>query len=156
MRLRGRHYVVIAILLVAVSLCYTTWRIYHLVDEVVRDAYAQWWTGSMLVEYMKEHDDRWPKSWDDLREEYAACVKQSGSAPWAFDDLRNRVEIDFAADPRRLLGHEGAPKVVWLRSGNSHTFEGTEPNDVIRKYLISKSQHQDRQPISEDTSKGNS
>lgn len=95
MPLRGRHYVVIAILLVAVSLCYTTWRIYHLVDEVVPDAYAQWWTGSMLVEYMKEHDDRWPKSWDDLREEYAACVKQSGSAPWDFDDLRNRVEIDL-------------------------------------------------------------
>src|SRR5437016_1878577 len=37
-----------------------------LMMQRIPEAYAAWDTGTLLVEYMKVHNDRWPKSWDDL------------------------------------------------------------------------------------------
>jgi hypothetical protein len=114
---------------------YAYWKI----DSTTRDAYAVWWVADMVIEYMETHNGEWPRGWDDLHEPYETCVRRSGR-PWTFDQLRNRVDVDWAADPARLVvatdNGTGPPfQVVWLRSGRSTHWQSREPNRMILDYL---------------------
>src|SRR5580700_3129871 len=44
------------------------WFVYSLLYTVdhIPEAYAAWDTGTLLVEYMEVHGNRWPTSWDEL------------------------------------------------------------------------------------------
>jgi len=140
-RPRWRVIVLLVLLFAASFGTYSAWRFYELITEGVPDMYAQWWVGDMVIEYMKGHDDAWPKNWDDLREPYATCVQQAGNASWSFDELRSRVDIDFSADPAALArvspSDERSPpfRVIWARSGKRRAYDGAEPNEMVFKYL---------------------
>jgi hypothetical protein len=59
------------------------------------------------------------------------------------DELRERVEIDWSADPAELLkqGRKGGQppfRVIYLRDGSSTHYEGREPNQMILEYLESR------------------
>lgn len=106
---------------------------YQYVDGVITDAYAQWWVASMIVEHMERNNDSWPHSWDELEESYEICAGRSGKV-WAFDDIRSRVHVDFAADPLKLAKAPGF-QVISLRNGKRTHWERREPNEIIWRYL---------------------
>ncbi len=106
------------------------------------DAYAAWWVADMVIEYMETHDGAWPRSWDDLREPFETCTQRSGR-PWTFEQLRDRVEVDWDADPNELatkpVEGSGPPfKVIWLRNGGSTHWKEHEPNRMVLDYLRSR------------------
>lgn len=110
----------------------------------IPEAYAAWDTGTLLVEYMKAHDDQWPKSWDDLLtimdgktgsdfmlrgrggldKEYAISLRQKILIDWSFDPRTRHPER-----PVRPL--DGKPFPV--------TWKGAEPNQMVRDHLDSRS-----------------
>lgn len=125
------------------------------VIDVRRRAYAVWWTADLVVEYMKRHDGAWPRSWEDLRPlteqatGVAAAKQPDGTGIIQFrpmasvDELKERVEIDWQADPVKLLKagrEEREPpfRVIYLRDGRSTHYEGREPNQMILEYLESR------------------
>jgi hypothetical protein len=107
-----------------------TWR--HLPES-----YAAWDTGTLLVEYMKSHEDRWPSSWDDLFTvtNSAAHIPLRGAGSHTNYGLylRETVAVDWQFDPTRI--GESRPVTRSDRSKFEYVWEGAEPNDMIRKYL---------------------
>ena len=109
------------------------------VNQDTRNAYAVWWTADVVVEHLKANDNEWPRSWSDLRDDYQTCVERSGQ-PWSFDELTNRTEVDWQADPAELLtqskGHTTAQfRVITLADGTDSHWERREPNQIILDYL---------------------
>lgn len=114
-------------------------QVYELLYVTIPDCYAQEWVAGMVITHMKTHEGRWPRDWDDLREPYEIATRRSGR-PWSFDELRSRVDVDFAADPSILakapLRTDEPPfHVIQLRNGKQHHWETTEPNSMIWRYL---------------------
>lgn len=111
------------------------------VHEAVLNSYAVWWVADMVVEHLKANDGQWPADWDDLRKDYRTCVAQSGQ-PWTFDQLSERVVVDWDVRPDKLLamsqGENSASfKVITLSDGTSSHWETREPNQIILDYLRS-------------------
>jgi len=114
-------------------------------DEIVRDSYAQWWVADMLIEYMERNNGAWPQNWEDLREPYEILAGRSGPT-WSFDELRERVGIQFGANPAELVKANGASdqppfRVVYLNNGKQHWWARQEPNARILKYLLERAAH---------------
>lgn len=112
-------------------------------NQSLRGAYAVWWVANMCVEHMDANNGEWPRSWDDLRDDYQTCVARSGQ-PWTFGELSQRVEVDWDANPSELLpiADNSHPDlhVIWLRNGSEAHWKGREPNQIILNYLKSQSE----------------
>lgn len=106
----------------------------------IRDMYAVWWVGDMIVLHLEKTEDHWPRCWDDLKDDYDTCVARAGQ-PWTFQELRDRVEIDWKAnvDDLRAVPPDSSGdvpfRVVRLRSGRKGYWAGREPNRMIHRYL---------------------
>ena len=104
----------------------------------IDNAYALWGAGDMVVAYMADHDDAWPRGWEDLRPYFAEHSRVGG---WSFEQFRERVEIDWSADPKLLAeskpGRDGRPTfhVIRARRGPEVTWSQGEPNTTIYEYL---------------------
>ncbi len=106
----------------------------------IPEAYAAWDTGTLLVEYMKSHGNRWPSSWGDLlsvvRSDSGDQVMfrgaKAGDTNYAAS-LRTKVAIDWKFDPSR----EGQSPPVTRLDGTKFpvVWKGAEPNDMIHRYL---------------------
>jgi len=112
----------------------------HRAVDATRNAYAQEWVGGMVVEYLRQSDGRWPKSWEDLRPVYEQHVEQVGSRPWTFEDLRSRVVVRWEVDVDRLRMASSADDrplfpVIHLRDGANSHWSGTEPNEMVWRYI---------------------
>ena len=134
------------ILGVTLVLVFGAFLIYRNIDTTIRNSYAQWWVADMVKVHLSANEQRWPKSWDDLRDDYEVCVKRSGR-PWTFDELRSRVVVDWNVDVQSLkatpLVHEQVPfRVIWLRDGSSSHWSKHEPNRMIWDYLMQQEQRQ--------------
>ncbi len=110
----------------------------------LREAYAAWDTGTLLVEYLKAHDDQWPKSWDDLltvmdgKTESDFILRGRGSLDREYAvSLREKVVIDWNFDPKS----PGQSQPVTRLDGKPFpvTWQGAEPNKMIRDHLHSRS-----------------
>ncbi|HAU37543.1 MAG TPA: hypothetical protein DCX07_07465 [Phycisphaerales bacterium] len=133
-------------LLLAAVLCAGTFfviAIRHCLKITVPNAYAVWWVADMVIEHMEANDGAWPSGWNDLRDDYEWCTKKAGRS-WTFEELRSRVEVDWSADPSRLL--KTAPqfqdkpfRVIWLRDGSNAYWAAHEPNTMILEYLKDRS-----------------
>jgi hypothetical protein len=126
------------IYLALVFVGYLRYSIYR-IPKSIREAYALGWVSGMVVEYMERNDGRWPREWDDLKGPYETGVAAVGR-PWSFDDLRSRVDVDFSANPKELakarFRNGSVPfRVISLRSGYYHYWEGSEPNVRVWEYL---------------------
>jgi hypothetical protein len=101
------------------------------------EAYAAWDTGDLLVEYMKMHQNHWPRSWDDLLtvldsesgRELILWGSRAGDIAYA-RALRNKVRVDWNFDPchsdlrNPVSRPDGSPfPVVW---------QDAEPNQLWR------------------------
>lgn len=109
---------------------------HRMATETVPDMYGQWHTANMIVAYMGDHEDQWPKSWDDLKP-----YSERQAEWWTFEELQNRVRVDFNADVNSLKSAPVNPdgrvtiEVVELTSGKRVYYEGAEPNQLIWEYL---------------------
>lgn len=115
--------------------------IYRHVDNTIRNCYAQWWVADMVMEHLDANEQRWPRSWSDLRDDYYVCTKRSGT-PWTFEELSERVTVDWEIETdslRRLALGSDQPtfRVIWPTDGSSAHGERREPNAMIAEYLRS-------------------
>ena len=62
---RGRKIVLVVVIAVVGVVGWIAYGFLHTLRHIP-EAYAAWDTGTLLIEYMKQHDDQWPGSWDDL------------------------------------------------------------------------------------------
>jgi hypothetical protein len=105
----------------------------------IRNAYAAEWAGSLIVDHLRQHADRWPKSWNDLRPVYEQHIARVGR-PWSFEELQERVDIDWKVDVielRRTALDERRPTtiVIQRKDGVAEHFQGADPNAIIRNYF---------------------
>jgi hypothetical protein len=134
-----KRLVLIVALLLVVAAGYGAYLLHQVVTVVVPDAYAVDWVSAMVIEHMKTNDGQWPRSWDDLRGPYEKLAAPQGY-PWSFEELKDRVAVDWDADPKVLKkvtpsGHGPPFRVIWLRDGSSTAWEGAEPNSCVLEYL---------------------
>jgi hypothetical protein len=99
--------------------------------KAVEDSYEVWWVAESVVEYLKANDNRWPKSWNDLREPSQKC-RAVKTCP--FDELRLRVDVDWTANTE-VLAKESSFRVIWLKDGSNAHWELREPNAIVGEYL---------------------
>lgn len=133
-----------------------TYAVYQTTQVIVPNAYAVWWTADLVIEHMEKHQGAWPRSWEELRATSDQAYKGTVSTnldgtriaefrPRAsIEELRQRVEIDWAADPHELVKADfktsGPPfRVIWLRNGKSTHYSGKEPNEMVLEFLKWKS-----------------
>jgi hypothetical protein len=109
----------------------------------IPEAYAAWDTGTLLIEYMKQHDDQWPKSWEELLNVLNADDgrriplrgAQAGDPAYGHS-LRQKVAIDWAFNPT----NPGTQNPVTPRRGGkfSVVWDGADPNEMVRLYLSNR------------------
>lgn len=104
--------------------------------EASRSTYAARLVAQMCVEHMKANHQAWPRRWDDLRDEFPACLARSGQT-WTFADLERRVGVDWQADTAALTGGTQAGPVIWVADDPDFRFHGTTPEEVVKRYLQS-------------------
>ena len=134
---RGRKTLLVAVIAIAGVV---GWAAHSLFTLDIREAYAAWDTGTLLVEYMKQHDDRWPKSWDDLltvlgpNDDHKIPLRGSRADmtdPEYARSLREKIAVDWAFDP----AHPGARNPVTRPDGGAFRLVWEEPNEMVRSYL---------------------
>lgn len=126
---------------------------FHYGAEVARNAYATWAAGELVCEHLRRNNNQWPRNWAELAKTYEIATRESpetktetnGSISVAFlsasfDDISNRVTIDWTADVQSLqstvLPPEGRPfNVITLKNGRMRAWEGSEPNTMVWEYL---------------------
>jgi hypothetical protein len=107
--------------------------------QSMRDAYLVWHAAAMVIDHMRTHHNRWPSSWDELRQANPDPSESGGFQN--FEEVRKRITIDWAAQPGSLVKadyqDEEAPpfRVIYLRNGKIRYWTGYEPNHVIWHYL---------------------
>ncbi len=130
--------IVIGIAVVCAATCigYSLW---HTVRHIP-EAYAAWDTGTLLIEYMESHDNRWPTSWDDLLsvlegprgEQIILRGARAGDMQYA-RSLSRMVAVDWTFDPADI----GTRSPVTRPDGSRFpvVWHGCDPNAMIREYL---------------------
>jgi hypothetical protein len=106
----------------------------------IPEAYAAWDTGTLLVEYMKSHENRWPSSWDDLlsvvrsnsEDQVMFRGAKTGDTNYAAL-LRTKVSINWKFDPSR--GGQSLPITRLDGTKFPIVWEGAEPNEMVHRYL---------------------
>lgn len=151
MKRRNRNIIIIVVAVLLAGAGFTAWFGYQVL-LVPRDAYAVWWTADLVIEHMDKHGGSWPRSWDELRTTGDQAYKGTTStnrdgtmiaefrARDTIDELKQRVEIDWKANPKTLANAEfkekGPPfRAIWLRNGKSTHYSSKEPNDMVLEYL---------------------
>jgi hypothetical protein len=141
---RKRRWIIATVVLALVGA--VAWPVYDILYTLagLQDAYAKWDAATLVIEFMDTHDGRWPRGWEDLRGTYSELQQRTGHrymhTALTFDEFRSRVGIDFQADPAKLAmmpeNREDAPfRVIWAASGNTTTWSGAEPNQIVLEYL---------------------
>src|SRR5215212_9765303 len=112
---RGRK---IALVVVIAIVGVAGWIAYGFLHTLrgIPEAYAAWDTATLLIEYMKEHDDQWPTSWDHLLtvldsdegRKIPLRGAQAGDIAYA-RALREKVAVDWAFDPANPAGNPVTP-----------------------------------------------
>ena len=139
---RGRKIVIVVGAAIVGAVGWIAYGILHTLRHVP-EAYAAWDTGTLLTEYMKQHDDQWPRSWDDLLtvldsdegRKIPLRGAQAGDVAYA-RSLREKVSVDWTFDP----ANPGAVNPVTPHGGKKFpvVWEGANPNEIIRSYLSTR------------------
>lgn len=106
----------------------------------VRDGYSQQVVAVLLIKFMEENEGKWPKNWNSLEPIYRRDLKSLN--PGVFEELKQRIFVDFSADIERmrrdsLTSEKPAFRVVSAKfTSGFHPIE--EPNTSIHCYLKNK------------------
>jgi hypothetical protein len=134
---RGRKIILLVAIAALAVIGWIAYRVLHTAAHIP-EAYAAWDTGTLLVEYMKTHEDRWPASWEDLLtvldsdagRQIPLRGAQAGDLQYA-RSLRDKVAVDWGFDPVRL----GDKRPVTRPNGSAFPFVWEEPNEMVQNYL---------------------
>jgi len=104
-----------------------------------QDANAQEMVAKMVIEYLDANQLEWPDNWTEL---YGPYLKVNRSYSLSFQELQDRVQIDWKVDSKELLQRvnsesddHSALQLIWLTDeGRSH-WKGSEPNEMVIEYL---------------------
>ena len=121
---------------------WVAWSVYHFFAYGIDNAYAQWGAGEMVVDYMKGHEGRWPKGWEDLRPAFEAGGGRVGG--WSFEKYQSRIAIDWSADPSALEAasarSDGPPfDVIHPADGIDAKIGSNGANEILHRYLKARS-----------------
>lgn len=137
-----------ALAFAGVYVCYSLTRAAFEAPEITRDAYAQLWVVDALKKHMHLNSGEWPRNWEELAPSFSVMARES-NCEWVLDQLRQRVEIDFTANPVELAKVRAVNgtvpfRVIWLRSGKpGRHWKGAEPNHAIWEWLqLRRRQHE--------------
>lgn len=129
MRYRLRTPLIVLAIAVAVSLIVgaTTIELREQ-GEAIRDAYCLDWASAAIVQYMDDHQGRYPKDWNDLKLAFDKVTARDRS--FSFEEVRSRVVIDFKIN-------SGAPpaQFLWPTSGRNARWNSPDPDERIRARL---------------------
>jgi hypothetical protein len=130
----------------AAGVAWVAYSILHTISHIP-EAYAAWDTGTLLIAYMKSHEDRWPQSWDDLltvlEDEKSEIRKEIFLGGTSHEhnreleyarSLKNMVKLDWSYDPSK--GGTGTPVTRPDGTRFPVVWEGAEPNEMVRDYMI--------------------
>lgn len=121
---------------IAVLLLFSVAELLTVTAECQRTAAA------MVIEHLRRHQDTWPRSWEDLRDDYDVVARRR-CFRHSFATLQSRVGIVWEADVESLRntarGNDWEPpfQVIWALNGASilEMWDGKEPNQMIWNYL---------------------
>lgn len=142
----------ILLLLTIVLVSFVVYGVYNFIYtwKNIPEAYAAWDTGTLLIEYLKSHNDQWPSGWDELlsviddrsEQQFAFRGAQSGQASQAdyARSLQDMVAVDWSFDPSQV----GTKPTGTRKDGSTFPIvrEHAEPNEMIREYLNNRPQIQ--------------
>jgi len=101
----------------------------------MRDLYTPSQAANLVIEYMEVNHGAWPRSWEELHKPF---LEHDGTdSNW--EELPQRVGIDFTADPAKLATAEeanGDPpfRVVWSLAYPDARLPN-DPNRLLLHYL---------------------
>lgn len=112
----------------------------RLIRYEIPESYAAWTAGNLLVEYLRKHNNQWPRNWDDLR-----SVTNSVMMYCPLEQLPRRVKIAWDFNPQsfleKLKGDTNLGLYVVTRPDglklSCRWGNDTEPNGRLVQYLIS-------------------
>lgn len=103
----------------------------------IDDAYAQWGTVDMTIDYMKSHNGKWPSNWSDLKPSFESGGGRVGG--WSFEQFQHRVAIDFSANADELRKQSMASEKVSFRVIYARwtigSGMGDGPNAMLYRYF---------------------
>lgn len=125
----------------AVLLIGGTWfgySVYRFLYYSMPNAYAAWQLGDIIILHLEMNGGKWPTGWEDLREAHEVCAGRSSI--FSLEELRDRIDVDFAADPAKMaqavpVGDEPPFQAIRLRDGSRSHWSGQEPNSKIWSHL---------------------
>ncbi|HEX3356972.1 MAG TPA: hypothetical protein VHS31_08380 [Tepidisphaeraceae bacterium] len=136
---RVRKIILLAAILVLAAFVWIAYGIIHTVQHIP-EAYAAWDTGTLLVEYMKTHENHWPTSWDNLLTVmdsdagHKILLRGAGAGDQKYaQSLRDKASVDWSFDP----AHNDLRNPVTLLNGGSFSvlWQGADPNEMVHTYL---------------------
>jgi hypothetical protein len=106
------------------------------------NAECQRTAAAMVIKHLRVNRDQWPKSWDDLRDDFEDAARQR-NFQLTFEQLKRRVGVVWDTDVESLRtaerGSEGEPpfQVIWALDNSStmETWGNEEPNQMIWDHL---------------------
>lgn len=102
--------------------------------DASQSTYAARLVAQMCVRHMSLNGGSWPKDWHDLQDDFAPCLARTRQS-WTFDDLKDRVGVDWSVNPTDLLSKPDSPTVIWVASDPTFSFHGTTPNAIVLRHL---------------------
>lgn len=133
--MKFRHIAILLVILLLIGAGVVAYSVHRTVTQTIPNAYAVEWVGGMLVDYLRQNEDRWPDSWDDLRAVYEQHVEMVGQ-PWSFQELKSRVIVRWDVDVERVRQMPVPPdNLIYLRDGGDEHWAGHEPNTAVHEYL---------------------
>ena len=124
------------------------WEIYRIayILRGLRDAYAMWDTGTLLIDHLKTHGGQWPSGWDDLDDSYVRLQLHHSADDFlrggmTMDELRQRIGIDWHVNPETLASARASQpgrrrlRFVWPLDGNTTLWAGADPNELISRFI---------------------
>ena len=107
--------------------------IYTEVIRGVKVAYFEWGTVDIIRNYMKNHDGKVPKSWDDLAPYYKREGHVHGSS--SFSELKETFKINFECLAQIAENRGGNCVIVQRMCGGFH-FEWIDANAELQSAVF--------------------
>lgn len=105
--------------------------------ETTHNSLAAWRAADMVISRLASNNNEWPENWAALEDDYRKIPEQGPHR--TFDDIANRVTIDFDVDTSKLdgTGKESKPnfRVIYCSDGSNIHPNIPDPNLLIQAYL---------------------
>jgi hypothetical protein len=138
-----RKWIVATVVLLLISAAgWFAYSINYAFTVSIPSAYALWYSGDLIVAYVREHRGGWPTNWDDLRPYWPDVRDTSGRLDMAFARIQELVEIDWQRLPDEFNkakenDEPRMPRLIRRRDGKQAHWSSGEPHEIILFHLRS-------------------